>query len=164
MQTGDREAHQNHPASTHRTLSVRSPAPGGPTDHPGDGDSAPTRLFRPASSSPPPPSSPPRTHPSPSVGVPARRTDQKMLFQANRFRRWQGQHCVAFQRVIGGVLHGNHGSLFHSRSVSHFGGQARVPPGMFWKADSALRRNVWNPAPIDSCPAISWRQRDSDSL
>jgi|ERR1019366_4495873 hypothetical protein len=28
----------------------------------------------------------------------------------------------------------------------------------------ALRRNVWNPAPIDSCPAISWRQRDSDSL
>src|ERR1017187_4215295 len=30
--------------------------------------------------------------------------------------------------------------------------------------NSALRRNVWNPAPIDSCPAISWRQRDSDSL
>src|ERR1017187_1359547 len=32
------------------------------------------------------------------------------------------------------------------------------------KVKGALRRNVWNPAPIDSCPAISWRQRDSDSL
>jgi type I restriction enzyme S subunit len=29
---------------------------------------------------------------------------------------------------------------------------------------SALRRNVWNPAPIDSCPMIAWQQGDCDSL
>jgi DNA-binding beta-propeller fold protein YncE len=27
----------------------------------------------------------------------------------------------------------------------------------------ALRRNVWNPAPIDRCPMIACRQEDSDS-
>src|ERR1035441_9785284 len=29
--------------------------------------------------------------------------------------------------------------------------------------NAALRRNVWNPAPIDRCPMIACRQEDSDS-
>ena len=39
---------------------------------------------------------------------------------------------------------------------------------LFWTIDGvtgkwALRRNVWNPAPIDRCPMIACRQEDSDS-
>jgi hypothetical protein len=35
-----------------------------------------------------------------------------MLFQPLQFRRWHGQHCVAFEIVFGGVPHDSNCSLF----------------------------------------------------
>jgi hypothetical protein len=45
--------------------------------------------------------------------IPARLEDQQMLFQWPGFRVGKGLHCVSLQRVIGGVRHDFHGSLFH---------------------------------------------------
>jgi hypothetical protein len=41
---------------------------------------------------------------------------------------------------------------------------ARLASEFYPKLFPALRRNVWNPAPIDSCPMIAWQQGDCDSL
>src|ERR1017187_646135 len=44
--------------------------------------------------------------------IPAPTADQQVPFQALESRRRKGPHGVSFQRVIGGVLHDSHGSLF----------------------------------------------------
>jgi|ERR1039458_8492731 HD superfamily phosphohydrolase len=82
-------------------------------------------------------------------------SDEAEIVETPVFQRLRGIRQLAFANLVyPGALHTR---FDHTLGVFHV-------TSLLCKVFGALRRNVWNPAPIDSCPAISWRQRDSDSL
>ena len=77
--------------------------------------------------------------------IPARLADQQVLFQTLDFRPWKGPHGVSFQRVIGGVLHGNHGRGIEGAG-SDSGGNPKHPPARTDRSQCVRQR------PIDLAP------------